>query len=215
MAERSSSRSGVLLFFRFSCAERVDDVLLPPSEVARLCAKLQYLCRLVCLEAVQSSFGNDRVAALEQARRTLDPGHVFSVFSVLISIHALAKRISEQENRLPLIVLGTSDEEIFVQGLRIAASHLRRAADGALCEAQRLQEELLLGWPASALVLESVRDDLTNASLGYSIKADATEMEPIADHADWQWKDHAVVAERSAQARQDQYCRGAHHQPSR
>jgi len=146
---------------------------------------------------------------------TLDPGRVFSVFSVLISIHALDKRISEQENRLPLIVLGTSDEEIFVRGLRIAASHLRRAADGALCEAQRLQEELLLGWPASALVLESVRDDLTNASLGYSIKADATEMEPIADHADWQWKDHAVVAERSAQARQDQYCRGAHHQPPR
>jgi len=173
--ERNTSHAVLLLFVRFSCAERGDDVLLPPSEVARLCAKLQYLCRLVCLEAVQSSFGTDRVVALEQARHTLDPGHVFSVFSVLVSIHALAKRISEQENRLPLIVLGTSDEEIFVQGLRIAASHLRRAADGALCEAQRLQEELLLGWPASALVLESVRDDFTNASLGYSIKADATE----------------------------------------
>ena len=78
-------------------------------------------------------------------------------------------------DNLPLIVLGTLDEEIFVQRLRIAASQLRRAADGALCEAQRLQEEFLLGWPASALVLESVRNDFTNASLGYSIKADATE----------------------------------------
>ena len=72
LAEKDTSDDSCALralFIRFSCHSRTNGPLLPPDDVSRLCAKLQYLMKLSVLELVSVESTED--ARVEKMRSWL------------------------------------------------------------------------------------------------------------------------------------------------
>jgi len=122
--DRLTSTALLPLFLRL-CCQQSNGALLPPNEVSRRGAKLQYLVRLSLLSEVIKRHGAERVSFFESNAHLMRSG--FNVFTAISEVKTLAMTIANAEGRLPNIVQGADQWEILVDGIRLTRDQLQTA----------------------------------------------------------------------------------------
>ena len=156
------------VFIRFSCYKTGS--LLRADEICRLCAKVAYLLKLSVLETVAESPPQDRIDVAQSLRSWVAIDD-FNVYSFICRMQALARKVAQSDNRLPIITRLRDDDplDVIIHGVSLTCDQLRMVYRQALSRCKTLLEDLLLGLTWSA---ENVYDNFGNRTVGFQIMAD-------------------------------------------